>query len=128
MQCYEESLERDSTNPDVQVGMANAAIKLEDRDSGLFTLQLLAGRDFAVGRSIYPIQNKIFDFATAMKNFIYLIADTESRECVVVDACWDVDTILRIVKREGFKLVGAIVTHHHFDHVGGKSKRGKPRV
>jgi hypothetical protein len=25
-----------------------------------------------------------------MQNFIYLVGDARTRECVVVDACWDV--------------------------------------
>jgi len=33
-----------------------------------------------------PIQNKIFDFAIDMKNIFYIIADLETRKCVVIDA------------------------------------------
>ncbi|KAI8056253.1 beta-lactamase-like protein [Syncephalis plumigaleata] len=98
LQCYEECLQRDPTNPDARVGMSNAKVKLEDQQSGLFTRQLLAG---------------------PMRNFIYLIADRDTRDCVIVDACWDVPGLLDIIKQEGLNLVGAIVTHHHFDHVGG---------
>ncbi|RKP24643.1 beta-lactamase-like protein, partial [Syncephalis pseudoplumigaleata] len=117
--CYEECLQRDPTNPDARVGVANARIKLEDEQSGLFIRQLLAGRDYAMSKSLRPIQNKIFEFAVAMRNFIYLIADTNTRKCVIVDACWDVPGLLDIIKQENYTLVGAIVTHHHFDHVGG---------
>ncbi|KAI9597026.1 hypothetical protein BDF19DRAFT_435582 [Syncephalis fuscata] len=119
LSCYEECLQRDPTNPDARVGVANAQIKLEDQESGLFTLQLLAGRDYAVIKSLRPIQNKIFEFAGVMRNFIYLIADRDTRDCVIVDACWDVPGLLDIIKRENLNLVGSIVTHHHFDHVGG---------
>ena len=54
-----------------------------------------------------------------MKNFVYVIADADTRECVLVDACWDVPGILGIVDKYGLKPVGAVVTHCHFDHVGG---------
>ncbi|ORX79279.1 Metallo-hydrolase/oxidoreductase [Basidiobolus meristosporus CBS 931.73] len=82
-------------------------------------LQLLPGRDIALGTSINPIQNKIFEYATAMKNFIYIIADMVSRLCVVVDACWDAHGVMEVIKREKLRCIGAIVTHYHFDHVGG---------
>ncbi|CAG8577464.1 18969_t:CDS:2 [Racocetra fulgida] len=55
-----------------------------------------------------------------MKNLIYVIVDNSTKECIVIDACWDVDGIVKFIKNKRLKLVGAIVTHHHFDHVGGK--------
>ena len=36
-----------------------------------------------------------------------------------MDICWDVDGVLNYAKKNGLKIVGAIVTHFHFDHVGG---------
>jgi glyoxylase-like metal-dependent hydrolase (beta-lactamase superfamily II) len=119
LRCYIECLERNPANLDARVGMTTAETKLEDARLGLFIMQLLSGREIALQKSIRPIQNKIFEFATNMRNFIYIIADTDTRDCVVVDACWDVPGILQIIKREKLNLVGAIVTHHHFDHVGG---------
>ncbi|RKP14710.1 beta-lactamase-like protein, partial [Piptocephalis cylindrospora] len=119
IRCYEECLERDPTSPDARVGIANAAIKLEDARSGLFIRQILVGRDIASGRSLSPIQSRINEAATSMRNFIYLIGDRDTKKCVLIDACWDVNGLLKIVKQEGYELVGLIVTHHHFDHVGG---------
>ncbi len=58
--------------------------------------------------------------AQSMANFIYLIGDRETRECVVVDPAWDVDSLLKIVAAEDMKLTGALVTHYHPDHVGGQ--------
>ncbi|MHB8419845.1 MAG: MBL fold metallo-hydrolase [Myxococcales bacterium] len=75
----------------------------------LYFEQLLAGRDF--GRAN--------PFAGQMANFIYLVGDRDSRECVVVDPAWDVPAILDRVDRDGMKLTGALVTHFHPDHVGG---------
>ena len=53
-----------------------------------------------------------------MQNFIYLVGDAKTRECVVIDACWDVEGIIEFVKDEKMKLIGAVATHYHFDHVG----------
>lgn len=75
----------------------------------LYLRQLLAGRDF--GRAD-PV-------ATAMQNFVYLIGDLDTRECLVVDPAWDVDGILEVVAADDMRVTGALVTHYHPDHVGG---------
>ena len=54
-----------------------------------------------------------------MQNFVYLIGDPETRECVVVDPAWEIDAIVDEAERDGMKLRGALVTHTHQDHVGG---------
>jgi glyoxylase-like metal-dependent hydrolase (beta-lactamase superfamily II) len=54
-----------------------------------------------------------------MQNFVYLIGDPESRQCVVVDPAWEIDTIVDTAQADGFKIAGALVTHTHQDHVGG---------
>jgi hydroxyacylglutathione hydrolase len=76
---------------------------------GLYLRQLLAGQDFAIN---HP-------FAAQMANFVYLIGDTERRECMVVDPAWDVGGIVDFAEREGLSVTGALVTHYHPDHVGG---------
>src|SRR3990172_8995510 len=43
-----------------------------------------------------------------MQNFIYLVGDPATRQCVVVDPAWEIMTI-----------VAALITHTHQDHVGG---------
>jgi hydroxyacylglutathione hydrolase len=77
--------------------------------SKLYFRQLLAGRDFALDDPS----------ATQMENFVYLIGDEEKKQCVVVDPAWDVAGILRVANLDGFKVVGALATHYHPDHVGG---------
>jgi hydroxyacylglutathione hydrolase len=54
-----------------------------------------------------------------MQNFVYLIGDPVTRDCVVVDPAWDIDAILETVARDGMELRAALVTHTHQDHVGG---------
>jgi hydroxyacylglutathione hydrolase len=54
-----------------------------------------------------------------MQNFVYLIGDPQTRECIVVDPAWQVDAILDTINRDGMTLAGALVTHTHQDHVGG---------
>jgi glyoxylase-like metal-dependent hydrolase (beta-lactamase superfamily II) len=54
-----------------------------------------------------------------MANYVYLIGDPETREAMVVDPAWEVPAILRILDEDGMKLVGALVTHYHPDHIGG---------
>ncbi|WP_250291391.1 MBL fold metallo-hydrolase [Frankia sp. CiP1_Cm_nod1] len=75
----------------------------------LYFRQLLSGRDYAVGNPV----------ATQMVNFTYLIGDQETREAVVIDPAYAVDDLLSVLADDGMRLTGALVTHHHPDHVGG---------
>ena len=54
-----------------------------------------------------------------MENFIYLIGDTAAKECVVVDPAWDISQVLRAAEKDEMKVVGALATHHHYDHTNG---------
>lgn len=72
--------------------------------------QLLAGRDFALNAP----------GAQQMENFIYLIGDKDTHECVVIDAAWDIQGIIDIARKDDMKIVGALATHYHQDHVGGE--------
>ncbi len=76
----------------------------------LYFKQLLAGRDFALDNPA----------AGQMENFIYLIGDRETRECVVIDPAWDIEGILSIARDDGMKIIGALATHYHPDHIGGR--------
>lgn len=75
----------------------------------LYLEQLLVGRDFA--------QHSIA--GRQMQNFVYFVGDSETRECFVVDPAWDIDGILDFANHEDLKIVGALSTHYHPDHVGG---------
>jgi hydroxyacylglutathione hydrolase len=54
-----------------------------------------------------------------MQNYVYLIGSTETRKAAVVDAAWEIDTILKIAKQDEMEITHAFVTHTHPDHVGG---------
>ena len=54
-----------------------------------------------------------------MQNFIYLVGDPATRQCVVVDPAWEIDTIVETAAADDMTIVGALITHTHQDHVGG---------
>lgn len=78
-------------------------------DSEIYFRQLLAGRQVA---KVHPV-------AGQMANFMYLLGDPESRQALIVDPAWDVESLLAVARQDDYKIVGALVTHYHPDHVGG---------
>jgi len=54
-----------------------------------------------------------------MQNFVYLIGDPLTRQCVVVDPAWEIDAIVDEAAADDMEITGALVTHTHQDHVGG---------
>ena len=79
---------------------------MEDR---LYFKQLLSGRDFAVGDPL----------AQQMVNFVYLIGDRQTGECVVVDPAYAVDDLVDCAATDGMRITGVLATHYHPDHIGG---------
>jgi glyoxylase-like metal-dependent hydrolase (beta-lactamase superfamily II) len=55
-----------------------------------------------------------------MANFAYLVGSRSAREALLVDPAWSVDALLDAAEAEGLRVVGALVTHYHQDHVGGR--------
>jgi hydroxyacylglutathione hydrolase len=78
-------------------------------DDRVYFRQLLSGRDFAAHDNV----------ARQMVNFVYLIGDRESGAAVAVDPAYDIRGLLDILAADDMKLVGALATHYHPDHVGG---------
>ncbi len=62
-----------------------------------------------------PIIRPVSAFAD---NYIWLLFDQDSREAWVVDP-GDADPVLAALDSLGLQLAGVLITHHHFDHVGG---------
>lgn len=116
--CQQQALE---LWPDDSVREKVAALNcsIENQHMGLTLRQLQPGVDLCL-KTFNPVQSLIYQFARSMENFIYIIADSVTKEALVVDLCWDMDGVLKILKEEKLTLVGAVVTHYHFDHTGGR--------
>ena len=54
-----------------------------------------------------------------MQNFIYLVGDPATRQCVVVDPAWEIETIVQTAAADDMTIIAALITHTHQDHVGG---------
>ncbi len=54
-----------------------------------------------------------------MQNFIYLIGDRNTHECVMVDPAWDVASVLKAAEADGMKVIAGLATHYHHDHTNG---------
>jgi glyoxylase-like metal-dependent hydrolase (beta-lactamase superfamily II) len=78
-------------------------------DDGIYFRQLLCGRDIA----------RTDPVARQMVNFTYLIGDRATGEAVAVDPAYDIRGLLDVLEADGMRLVGALATHYHPDHVGG---------
>jgi len=49
----------------------------------------------------------------------YLLADSQTKEGVVIDPGAEPERIISAVKKNGIKVVAVLNTHGHFDHIGG---------
>ena len=83
--------------------------KTEPDSNQIYFKQLLSGRDFAADDQL----------AQQMVNFVYLIGDKLTRECMIIDPAYAVEELLSVAEQDGMKVVGALATHYHPDHVGG---------
>ncbi|MDE3007665.1 MAG: MBL fold metallo-hydrolase [Acidobacteriota bacterium] len=77
--------------------------------SSPYLRQFLAGRDFALDDSV----------AVGMRNFAYAVGDREAGVAVLVDPAYRPVELAELVEADGLRVVGALATHYHPDHVGG---------
>ena len=68
-----------------------------------------------MGETIYLKQMEL----GPMQNFIYLVGDPATRQCVVVDPAWEIDAIVGTAAADDMTIIAALITHTHQDHVGG---------
>jgi glyoxylase-like metal-dependent hydrolase (beta-lactamase superfamily II) len=54
-----------------------------------------------------------------MVNFVYVVGDRRTGECVLVDPAYAVRELVDLVGADGMTVTGALATHYHPDHVGG---------
>ena len=84
-----------------------------DHDTGtsdrLYFRQLLSGRDFALSDQV----------ASQMVNFVYLIGDRQTGDCMVVDPAYAVGELIDIASADDMRIIGVLGTHYHPDHLGG---------
>lgn len=53
------------------------------------------------------------------QNFIYLIGDASTRDCLVIDPAWEVQAIRDQAASDGMTIQGIALTHSHHDHCNG---------
>lgn len=54
-----------------------------------------------------------------MKNFVYLVGAEGAAEVAAIDPAWDVEAILNAAQTDGKRVVCAVATHGHRDHING---------
>ena len=99
----------------------NICARIKDEiDHEYSIVQLQSGIDIANNKAWYkPLSTLINTYAYQLCNLVYILVDLESKKCLIVDPCWDVDGILNKIKINNWDIEGIILTHHHFDHCGG---------
>jgi glyoxylase-like metal-dependent hydrolase (beta-lactamase superfamily II) len=55
-----------------------------------------------------------------MQNFVYVVGSRETREVLLVDPAWEIEALLEHLQERDLVPAGALVTHYHPDHVGGR--------
>ncbi|MGN1333575.1 MAG: MBL fold metallo-hydrolase [Anaerovoracaceae bacterium] len=52
----------------------------------------------------------------------YIISNRSKGSCYIIDPGYEPKKFIDYIEDEGLKLLGIILTHHHYDHVGGASR------
>ncbi|OBZ88858.1 hypothetical protein A0J61_03091 [Choanephora cucurbitarum] len=92
------SLEEPTKAKEILKYVSKALIDRDNHSMGIRIVQLTSGKDIALEKSVLnPIQSKLNELAAHMKNIIHIIVDNE----------------------HGYTVVATVVTHYHFDHIGG---------
>ena len=89
---------------------ALAILATEAAAGGVWIAQLQAGKDFATTPSDEREQI-VFGAALNFSNLIYLVGDLTTRECYVIDPCWDLKSIHAYAQRCRMTIKGSVITH-----------------
>lgn len=54
-----------------------------------------------------------------MANYSYLVADTQRGEAAIIDPQDDIAPFLKAAEKDSLKITAVLLTHGHYDHVGG---------
>ncbi|MBF0484892.1 MAG: MBL fold metallo-hydrolase [Candidatus Omnitrophica bacterium] len=54
-----------------------------------------------------------------LQNFNYLLGDKGTREIAIIDPSEETDVLLDLAAKDNLQIVAILLTHGHFDHVGG---------
>lgn len=52
----------------------------------------------------------------------YIISNRSKGSCYIIDPGYEPKKFIDYIEDEGLKLLGIILTHHHYDHVGGAAR------
>ena len=52
----------------------------------------------------------------------YIISNRSKGSCYIIDPGYEPKKFIDYIEDEGLKLLGIILTHHHYDHVGGAER------
>ncbi len=50
-------------------------------------------------------------------NLMYLLEDTATKKCAVVDPAWEIDGIIQEIEKRGVTPSACLLTHSHYDHI-----------
>ena len=90
---------------------------------GVFIAKLLAGREIADPASATSRREReLFTMAQNMQNQQFLVGDAATGEAVVVDGNYDPAGIERVADAAGYRIVGYVATHFHWDHIGSAAR------
>ena len=107
--------------------MTAASSAADLSSDNVFVHQLLAGRDVAnPAAARTKAEQTVFSTGKMMQNYMYLVGDPETRECLVFDGAYDPEGIDAEAGRLGYKVVGYVATHYHYDHIGRKEATRSP--
>ena len=119
---------RGGSAPDAHMfsAFATAIIGIEPHhlcDERFFFHQLLAGRDVAnPDKALGAVERALFATAKSMQNYMYLVGDASSGECVAVDAAYDPAGVVAAGRDLGCNVTAALGTHFHYDHIGHENR------